>query len=146
MMSGSDGLLLRARGLTKFYGTRIGCRDVDIDIHEGEVVAIVGESGSGKSTLLGLLSTQLEASDGSLAYVRKDGVRRDLRAISEFERRLLLRSEWGFIQQDARLGLRMSISAGGNVGERLMANGWRNYAHIRKRGTGLAGEGRDPTS
>jgi putative phosphonate transport system ATP-binding protein len=131
MMSGCDGLLLRARGLTKFYGNRIGCRDVDIDIHEGEVVAIVGESGSGKSTLLGLLSTQLEASAGSLAYVRKDGVRRDLRAISEFERRLLLRSEWGFIQQDARLGLRMSVSAGGNVGERLMANGWRNYALIR---------------
>ena len=47
------------------------------------------------------------------------------------ERRLLLRTEWGFVQQDARMGLRMNVSAGGNVGERLMAVGWRNYAAIR---------------
>jgi putative phosphonate transport system ATP-binding protein len=47
------------------------------------------------------------------------------------ERRILLRTEWGFIQQDARLGLRMNVSAGGNVGERLMAVGWRHYGKIR---------------
>jgi putative phosphonate transport system ATP-binding protein len=47
------------------------------------------------------------------------------------ERRILLRTEWGFIQQDARLGLRMNVSAGGNVGERLMAVGWRHYGQIR---------------
>jgi ABC-type phosphonate transport system ATPase subunit len=35
------------------------------------------------------------------------------------------------VHQDARLGLRMGVSAGGNVGERLMAVGWRNYRRIR---------------
>jgi putative phosphonate transport system ATP-binding protein len=44
---------------------------------------------------------------------------------------LLLRTDWGFVHQDARLGLRMGVSAGGNVGERLMAVGWRNYGRIR---------------
>jgi putative phosphonate transport system ATP-binding protein len=126
-----SGPLLRARGLTKMFGARTGCVDVDLDLHESEVLAIVGESGSGKSTLLGLLSTQLEKTAGSLTYRRKDGVAVDLSSLSEMERRLLLRTEWGFVQQDARMGLRMNVSAGGNVGERLMAVGWRNYAAIR---------------
>ena len=110
--------LLSARGLTKYYGTHIGCENVSIDIHEGEVVAIVGESGSGKSTLLGLLSTQLTSTAGVLTYRMRDGQVRDLATIGEAHRRLLLRTDWGFVHQDARLGLRMGVSAGGNVGER----------------------------
>jgi putative phosphonate transport system ATP-binding protein len=105
---------------------------VDIDLFPAEVLAIVGESGSGKSTLLGLLSTYLPRSAGTLAYTRSDGVTLDLDTLSEIERRLLLRTEWGFVQQDARMGLRMNVSAGGNVGERLMAVGWRHYGEIRR--------------
>jgi putative phosphonate transport system ATP-binding protein len=56
---------------------------------------------------------------------------RDLHGLTEAERRFLLRTDWGFVHQDARLGLRMGVSAGGNVGERLMAVGWRNYGEIR---------------
>ena len=123
--------LLSTRGLSKRYGARIGCEAIDLDLHEGEVLAIVGESGSGKSTLLGLMSTQLDSTTGSLHYRRRDGVSVDLDHLSEMERRILLRTEWGFIQQDARLGLRMNVSAGGNVGERLMAVGWRHYGKIR---------------
>src|SRR5262249_60381629 len=62
----------------------------------------------------------------------RDAVERDLCPLGEAERRLLLRTEWGFVHQDAGLGLRMSVSAGGNVGERLMAVGWRHYASIRQ--------------
>jgi putative phosphonate transport system ATP-binding protein len=45
----------------------------------------------------------------------------------------LLRTEWGFVRQDAVQGLRMNVSAGGNVGERLMAVGARHYGNIRAR-------------
>ena len=127
-----DHPILSARALGKLYGSRIGCIDIDLDLYEGEVLAIVGESGSGKSTLLGLLSTQLEATSGDLHYRRRNGDWVDLRSLSEVERRLLLRTEWGFVQQDARAGLRMNVSAGGNVGERLMAVGWRHYGQIRQ--------------
>jgi putative phosphonate transport system ATP-binding protein len=123
---------LVAEGLTKLYGARIGCADVSLEIHEGEVLAVVGESGSGKSTLLSLLSTQMRPDRGSLAYRMRDGEMRDLYALTEAERRFLMRTDWGFVHQDARLGLRMGVSTGGNVGERLMAVGWRNYGAIRR--------------
>ncbi len=123
--------LLSAENLTKHYGSRLGCEAVSLDVYEGEVVAVVGESGSGKSTLLSLLSTQMAPTGGSVRYRMRDGAIRDLFALPEAERRHLLRTDWGFVHQDARLGLRMSVSAGGNVGERLMAVGWRNYGSIR---------------
>lgn len=123
--------LLQAVGLSKFFGTRVGCQDVSLEVHEGEVVAVVGESGSGKSTLLSLLSTQQLPSAGSIRYRMRDGIARSLFELPEAERRHLLRTDWGFVHQDARLGLRMGVSAGGNVGERLMAVGWRHYGNIR---------------
>jgi putative phosphonate transport system ATP-binding protein len=61
----------------------------------------------------------------------RDGVTRDLSTLSEAERRFLFRTDWGYVQQDSSLGLRMTVSAGGNVGERLMAVGWRHYGEIR---------------
>jgi putative phosphonate transport system ATP-binding protein len=128
----SEGPLLTAEGLTKHYGPRLGCADVSLEIYPGEVLAVVGESGSGKSTLLSLLSTQLKPSSGRIHYRMRDDVMRDLFELGEAERRFLLRTDWGFVHQDARLGLRMGVSAGGNVGERLMAVGWRNYGRIRR--------------
>ncbi|PZO81341.1 MAG: phosphonate C-P lyase system protein PhnK [Mesorhizobium amorphae] len=123
--------LLSARNLSKRYGARLGCADVSFDLYEGEVLAVVGESGSGKSTLLGLISTELAATSGSVHYRFRDGQTRDLASLSESERRFLLRTDWGFVRQDAREGLRMGVSAGGNVGERLMAVGERHYGQIR---------------
>jgi putative phosphonate transport system ATP-binding protein len=102
-----------------------------MSIDEGEVLAIVGESGSGKSTLLNLLSGRLAPDTGEVRYRMRDGVERDLAQLSEAERRLLARTDWGFVHQDAALGLRMNVSAGGNIGERLMAVGDRHYGQIR---------------
>jgi putative phosphonate transport system ATP-binding protein len=128
---GSDAPLLVASGLTRRYGSRIGCLDVSFEIAEGEVLAIVGESGSGKSTLLNLLSGQLAPDEGTVTYRMRDGSNRDLLTLGEAERRLLARTDWGFVHQDSARGLRMSVSAGGNIGERLMAIGNRNYGAIR---------------
>ena len=123
--------LLIADGLTKWYGRQLGCRDVSFELYAGEVLAVVGESGSGKSTLLHLLAGQMQVSAGRVLYRMRDGATRDLATLTEAERRLLFRTDWGYVQQDATLGLRMGVSAGGNVGERLMAVGWRHYGQIR---------------
>lgn len=128
---GVDPPILTVQGLTKHYGRRVGCEDVSFDLHEGEVLAVVGESGSGKSTLLSLISSDLAPTRGSIHYRARDGVARDVSLLSEAERRLLNRTEWGFVRQDARDGLRMNVSAGANAGERLMAMGLRHYGQIR---------------
>ncbi|BBK32152.1 putative phosphonate transport system ATP-binding protein [Stella humosa] len=123
--------LLQVRGLTRRYGTRIGCRDVSFDLWPGEVLGIVGESGSGKTTLLKCLSAQLEPDAGSIVYATREDGPRDIFALSEPRRRLLARTDWGIVHQHPVEGLRMNVSAGANVGERLMAVGARHYGRIR---------------
>lgn len=123
--------LLIADGLTKFYGGRIGCADVNFALQPGEVLAIVGESGSGKTTLLNLISGQLPPDRGAVSYRMRDGETRNILDLTEAERRFLARTDWGFVHQDARNGLRMGVSAGGNIGERLMGIGDRHYGKIR---------------
>ena len=127
----NDQPLLIAESLGKSYGRQLGCRNVSFRLYEGEVLAIVGESGSGKTTLLQLLSAQLKPSAGRVLYHMRDGVTRDLASLGEAERRFLFRTDWGSVHQDPALGLRMAVSAGANVGERLMAVGWNHYGRIR---------------
>src|SRR5262245_27944767 len=126
-----DQPLLIADEVGKRYGGRVGCLDVSFALWPGEVLAIVGESGSGKSTLLKCLSMQLEPSSGRVRYRLRDGGMAALDALSEAERRFLMRTDWGFVHQDPREGLRMAVSAGANIGERLMAVGERHYGRIR---------------
>jgi putative phosphonate transport system ATP-binding protein len=123
--------LLTASKLSKSYGSRMACDTISFEVAAGEVLAIVGESGSGKTTLLNLLSGRLEPDHGLVTYRMRDGVTRDLACLTEAERRLLARTDWGFVHQDAREALRMGVSAGGNIGERLMAIGDRHYGDIR---------------
>jgi putative phosphonate transport system ATP-binding protein len=127
----SDAPLLSARALTKRFGGRVACRDVCFDLWPGEVLGIVGESGSGKTTLLNCLAGRLEPDGGTVSYETASMGTVDVHGLSEARRRLLARTEWGFVNQDARDGLRMGVSAGANIGERLMAIGARHYGDIR---------------
>lgn len=130
-MTQTNDTLLNVRDLTLMYGDRIGCRDVNFDLWPGEVLGIVGESGSGKSTLLNCISAQLQPTTGTVSYnTRIDGIK-DIYTMNEPERRLLMRTDWAFVHQNPRDGLRMNVSAGANIGERLMAIGDRHYGNIR---------------
>jgi putative phosphonate transport system ATP-binding protein len=127
----SEVPLLSVRALGKRFGSRLACRDVDFDLWPGEVLGVVGESGSGKTTLLNCLAGRLAPEAGSVTYQSSAYGPVDVHGLSEARRRLLARTEWGFINQDARDGLRMAVSAGANIGERLMAVGARHYGDIR---------------
>lgn len=124
-------VLLQVRDLAKYYGNRVGCERVSFDLFPGEVLCIAGESGSGKSTLLQTLAFELRPDAGSVRYdLRGEGLT-DLAHLPAASLRELWRTDWGFVRQNPRDGLRMRVSAGANIGERLMAIGERHYGDIR---------------
>jgi ABC-type sugar transport system ATPase subunit len=57
---------LQGRGLSKSFGHVRALQDVDIDIYEGEILAIVGDNGAGKSTLTKILSGVHQPDTGDL--------------------------------------------------------------------------------
>ena len=59
----ADNVKIKVRNLQKDFGKLRILKDINIDIHEGEVVVVIGPSGSGKSTFLRCLN-RLEIGTG----------------------------------------------------------------------------------
>src|SRR5690606_25559747 len=102
MRTGAGIFMLIAKGLEKTYRsgerTLTVLRNVDLDIEEGDFVAILGPSGSGKTTLLGLLAGLDTPTRGS---VEIDGT--DLAPMTEDERARFRRDNVGFVFQSFQL-------------------------------------------
>jgi ABC-2 type transport system ATP-binding protein len=65
--------LLAARGAGRRFGSQLALAPTDLDVRDGETLALVGPNGAGKSTLLALLAGALEPSEGQIEH--RDGVR-----------------------------------------------------------------------
>ena len=124
--------LLRVRNVSKSYGDRVALHTANFELWPGEVMAVVGESGSGKTTLLNAIAARNRPDSGVVEFLSREGRLQDVYNMTQAQQRLLARTDWGFVHQNAADGLRMDVSAGANVGERLMGLGERHYGRLRQ--------------
>jgi branched-chain amino acid transport system ATP-binding protein len=64
--------MLAVRGVHTFYGRIEALRGVDIDVNEGEIVALIGANGAGKSTLLMTICGTPRAAAGTVTFDGRD--------------------------------------------------------------------------
>jgi lipoprotein-releasing system ATP-binding protein len=121
-------VLLSARGISKTY--RIGgerlevLRGVDLDVREGEILAILGKSGCGKSTLLHVLGWLDRADAGEIRY---EGV--DRNSLSTTERARQRNVVMGFVFQFYHLMPELSALENVLVPALIRHNRWAWGAH-----------------
>ena len=140
-MTAPDAPLIRLRGIDKVYGSGAAAfhalRGVDLDVAEGEFVAIMGPSGSGKSTVMNILGCLDVPSAGQYLFrgVHVERFDRDQRA-------RLRRQYLGFVFQGFNLLARTSAQE--NVELPLLYRGEpaaarRQAAHEALAAVGLTG-------
>jgi len=64
--------LLSLRGVKASYGNVLALKGVDLDVHEGEIVALIGANGAGKSTLVMTVFGNPRAHDGNISFAGRD--------------------------------------------------------------------------
>ena len=60
--------VLSLRGISKQFGAVSVLRDIDLEVHAGEVVALVGDNGAGKSTLIKILAGVHQPTSGTILF------------------------------------------------------------------------------
>ena len=97
------GMLLSVRGIRKSFGAVAALRHADLDMAEGEVVALLGDNGAGKSTFVRLLSGAGRPDGGTFRFcgnpvdLAKYSVRkaRDMGIETVHQDRCLCEGQWG---------------------------------------------------
>lgn len=68
MDTNEETLIFRASHMHKAFGPTIALKDVDFELHRGEIRGLIGENGSGKSTIMSIASGMQPATSGEMFY------------------------------------------------------------------------------
>ncbi len=119
--------LIQAIGLHKSFGATQALRGIDLEVSQGEVLAVMGPSGSGKSTLIHCLAGVLAPDEGRVVLGDID-----VTALNADERARLRLERIGFVFQFGQL--LPDLTAIDNVALPLLMNGiGRRAATVRAR-------------
>jgi len=94
---------IEVQGLTLAFGTHVVQRDLDFDIHRGEIFVIMGDSGCGKSTLMRHMIGLHRPAAGRVLYGDTDFWD------AEEEKRALLQQHFGVLYQTSALFSAMTL-------------------------------------
>src|SRR3984885_15130317 len=64
--------LLSLRGVKAYYGNIIALKGIDLDVAQGEIVALIGANGAGKSTLMMTIFGTPRAREGRIEFAGRD--------------------------------------------------------------------------
>ena len=109
------------------------CNDVNVSLYEGEILGIVGESGSGKSTLMKSLYFDFGITEGKGYLKDFQNGEEDIFSQSLQQKKYIKNHIMGMVYQNPMLGLRMDYSSAGNIAEKLIAAGHRNFGKMNER-------------
>ncbi len=68
MDTNEQSLIFKASHMHKAFGPTIALKDVDFELHRGEIRGLIGENGSGKSTIMSIASGMQPATSGEMTY------------------------------------------------------------------------------
>ncbi|GJD97045.1 ABC transporter ATP-binding protein [Methylobacterium iners] len=115
--------LLSIRGVSTYYGNIRALKGVDLDVNEGEIVALIGANGAGKSTLMMTIFGDPRAREGTINYAGRDITRLPTHEIARLN---LAQSPEG-----RRIFSRMSVRENLQMGAAV--NGGRHFAEDLER-------------
>ena len=125
------------RTVSPLTGAVVAAWDVNFEVVPGEALGVIGESGSGKSSVMRCIAGDVAATAGDVRLRSVDDGATNVLALSAGERRALRVDHLSVVYQDPAEGLDLGITAGGNVADRLVAAGERNFGRIRDRASVL---------
>ena len=65
----NDDLMIKATGLTHYYGPQIAVEDVNFGVKKGEVLGFLGPNGAGKTTTMRIITGFMPPSQGEVTPV-----------------------------------------------------------------------------
>lgn len=107
--------------------------NIDIELYQGEILGIVGESGSGKSTLMKSLYFDFPVTSGEAYISGYHEGKQNIFSINLQQKKYIKNNLMGMVYQNPVLGLRMDYSSAGNISEKLIAAGGRNFGKMTGR-------------
>jgi len=114
-------------------GTVTALKSISFDLYPGEILGIVGESGSGKSTLLQCLYFDQNPVSGEAYLSEYEEGKYNLLNLPKSKKRYIRNHLMGMVYQNPVQGLRLNITAGANVAEKLLDADVYHFQNIRNR-------------